>query len=404
MKPVSFFNSLFDCMQKNLTKVLCAFAICAVATSAHCLTIVPTFDSSITNDPNGPAMEAAINAAITVFQTNYVDNLTVNIKFVSDPTVDLGQNQTWGNEYPYTGFLAALQATATTVNDANALSKLTNSTVDPILGGSSIYLTLAQARMLGLDTQTGPDGLDSTVSLNMTIVNLTRSFLVETNYDLQEVAEHEIDEVLGTASSLPDSTNITCMDLFRYDTNLNRSFTTNGDNAYFSVDGTNLWARYNMDPDGDYGDWWSDNLVYWAPPGLTPHPQVQDAFAYPGVFHDLGTNELTALDVVGYTLAAAGSTAPTLSIVSRGAGQITVSWPNSRVIYSLEETTDLNSGVWVLSASGTANPATIQVTAAQKFYRLAQLGGVVAAARPADVPPPATPARLKVHVMRARKT
>jgi hypothetical protein len=402
MEPVSFLKSLFDCMQKTLTKVLCTFAVCAVATSAHCLTIVPTFDSSITSDPNRRAMEAAIHAAITVFQTNYVDNLTVNITFVSDPTVDLGQNLTWGNEYPYTGFLAALQSTATTVNDANALSKLTNSKVDPILGGSSIYLTLAQARMLGLETQTGPDGFDSTISLNMTIVNLTRSFITETNYDLQEVAEHEIDEVLGTASNLLDTTSITCMDLFRYDTNLNRSFTINGDNAYFSVDGTNLWARYNMDPDGDYGDWWSDNLVYWAPPGLTPHPQVQDAFAYPGVFHDLGTNEFTALDVVGYTLTTASS-APTLSIVRSGAGQITVSWPNSRLIYSLEETTDLNSGVWDLSPSGTANPATIHVTAARKFYRLAQLGGVVAAARPVHVPPPATAARLKVHVMRAQK-
>src|SRR5208282_5019504 len=151
-------------MARKSAKLLCAYAICVGAASAHGLTIVPTFDSSITSDPNRRAMEAAIHAAITVFQTNYVDNLTVNITFVSDPTVDLGQNLTWGNEYPHTGFLAALQSTATTVNDANALSKLTNSKVDPILGGSSIYLTLAQARMLGLETQTGPDGFDSTIS------------------------------------------------------------------------------------------------------------------------------------------------------------------------------------------------------------------------------------------------
>ena len=294
----------------------------------------------------------------------------------------------WGNGYPYTGFLAALQSKATSVNDANALSKLTNSAVDPILGGNSVYLTLAHARQLGLDTQAGPDGFDSTISLNMTISNFTRSMIDETNYDLQEVAEHEIDEVLGTASSLPDTTNITCIDLFRYDTNLNRSFTTNGDNAYFSVDGTNLWARYNTNPGGDYGDWWSDNLDFWAPLGVRPHAQVQDAFGAPAIFQDLGTNELTALDVVGYTLASAGLTAPSapkLSIAKSGPGQITVSWPGSGTSYALEETTDLNSRQWALSAGGTVNPATIQLSGTQKFYRLAQQGGVMAAARPAAV-------------------
>jgi hypothetical protein len=388
-----------------LTKFLCALAVCGVGASAHSLTIVPTFDSSITNDPNAPAMEAAINAAIAVFQTNYTDNLTVYVNYVNDPTVNLGESETWGNGYPYAGFLSALQSSATSVNDANALSKLTNSVIDPILGGTSIYLSLAHARLLGLDTNIGPDGFDTTISLNMTRMNFTRSSINATNYDLQEVVEHETDELLGTTSSLPDITNIDAMDLFRYDTNLNRSFTLGGDDAYFSVDGTNLWARYNTDPSGDYGDWWSDHEIFWAPPGLTPRPQVQDAYGDPGTFQDLGTNEFAALDIVGYTLAQVTALGPpTLTLVSSGAGQITLSWPAGAAGFSLEESTDLASGLWEPSASGFANPMVIQATGTEKFYRLSTKPRIiVTAARAVSIPPPRTTAcQLKIHVARLR--
>lgn len=395
-------------MQKRFITLLCTLAVCALGASAYSLTIVPTFDTSITSDPNAVAMEAAINAAISVFQTNYTDNLTAYVKYVSDPTVNLGQSDTWGNLYPYTEFVMALQTRATSVNDANALSHLTNSLVDPLLGGNTIYLTLAHARVLGLDTNIGPDGFDTTISLNMTLMNFNRSSINATNYDLQSVVEHEMDELLGTASSLPDVTNIAPMDLFRYDTNLNRSFTINGDNAYFSVDGTNLWARYNTDPTGDYGDWWSDNDIFWAPPGITPGPQVQDAFADPGTFQDLGTNEFAALDIIGYTLATAAvlppPTRPTLAILSSGPGQVTVSWAASALGFSLEETADLNSGLWIPSLTGAANPAVIQVTDTQKFYRLgSQHVGIVVTARADAASQQMTAYQHKIHVMRPLK-
>jgi hypothetical protein len=66
---------------------------------------------------------------------------------------------------------------------------------------------------------------------------------------------------LRAISQLPTTNEINPADLFRYTTNLVRTFTTTGDNAYFSPDGTNLLARYNMDPGGDYGDWWSVNYL-----------------------------------------------------------------------------------------------------------------------------------------------
>src|ERR1039458_4037932 len=268
-------------MRKFFVRLMSCAAI-GIAVSADALNIIPTFDNSIANDPNGPAMMSAIGAAIQVVQSDIADNVTVSILFTNDPGQGLGASSTWGKTYSYSAYLAALKNRASSVFDTNALSMIPNSTADPVIGGTQIHLTLALARLMGLDSITGPNGFDSTISLNMPIMNLTRPPTVSTNYDLQQVVEHEIDEVLGCSSHLPDFTIICPIDLFRYTTNLARTYTTNGDNAYFSVDGTNLLARFNMQSGGDYSDFWSAYTTNrWAPPGITPHPPVQDAFNTP---------------------------------------------------------------------------------------------------------------------------
>jgi hypothetical protein len=362
-------------MKKNLAKFLSGVAAFGIAMSAWSLTIVPTFDGSITNDPNGAAMTNAINAAIQVLQANIADNFTVYIHYTNDASVGLGQSQTWGGNYSYTQYLAALKNSAADINDTNAISQLPNSTTDPVIGGKKIYLTLALARRMGLDTGEGPDGFDSTVSLNMAFMNFTRPPGDTNKYDLQTTVEHEDDEILGTSSGLPAPSPIWAMDLFRYTTNLARTFTTNGDNAYFSVDGTNLLARFNMDTNGDFGDWWSVNGTNrWAPPGVTPRAQVQDAFGSPGTFQDLGANELAMLDAVGWTLSVTTpQIPPVLNIARSGANQFTLSWTNTAASYVLQERTNLTSGSWVASVSGSTNPAVIVSASGGKFYRLSNV-------------------------------
>ena len=355
-------------MEKALSKILSTVAVCGLATSAWSLTIVPTFDSSITSDPNSAAMIAGINAAIQDFQTNYTDSLTVRIQFVNDTSISLGQSSTWSSDYTYAGYVAAIRSTATSVNDANALGTLPNSATDPVIGNTNIRLTLPLARLTGLDTGYGPDGFDATIRLNMPLMNLTRPPTNSGNYDLIAVAEHEIDEVLGTSSSLPSVSILRPVDLFRYDTNLNRTFTTSGDNAYLSVDGVNLWARYNMNSGGDYADWWSFT-GYWAPNGATPHAQVQDAFGSAGTVQDLGTNEFTTLDIIGYTLAVV-TPPPTLAIVVSGPGQVALSWATNVTGYALQESANLSLGSWVPSATGSTNPAIVMASGTQKYYEL----------------------------------
>ena len=360
-------------MKKTLLKLASIVAACGLATSAYSLTIIPTFDISITTNVNVVAITNAINFSIGTLQSNLTDNSTVKILFVSDESVGLGQSATWESPYTYTDYLAALKSRASSINDSNALSKIPNTAGDPLVNSNDIALKLPLARLMGLDSGYGPDGFDSTISCKMSLMNFTRPPADPNKYDLIGTLEHEIDEVLGFASNLKrgqPTGPIGAADLFRYTTNLVRTWTTNGDDAYFSVDGTNLLARFNQDPDGDYHDWFSSSAL-WAPPGQTPHEQVQDAFGGPGGFQDEGPNELAMLDVIGYTLATTTpQTQPLVQIIRSGVNQFTVSWTNTATGYVLQERTNLLFGDWAFSTTGSTNPAILLTTNIQKFYRL----------------------------------
>jgi hypothetical protein len=287
------------------------------------------------------------------------------------------------------------------------LSKLPNSSTDPVVGGSQIWLTLPQARLLGLDSGYGAGGLDSTISCKMSYMNFTRPPTNPNNYDLPSVLEHEMDEVLGISSDLAFSaTEISPADLFRYTTNLVRTYKTSGDNAYFSADGTNLVARYNNDGYGDYGDWWSYS-AHWSPvTGVTNnYVQVQDAYGRAGSYQDIGVSERTILDVVGWTLAAVSTTNPPLKIVRSGANQFTLSWTNTATGYVLQERTNLALGSWAFSTTGATNPAVLVTTNTQKFYRLYKSGS--SSELPGNGPPIVSAAqgtyRIATHILRPRQ-
>jgi hypothetical protein len=359
-------------MKKVLIKLLFVLAVLGVASSARALTIVPIWDNTIVTNAQAAAITNGIMSAIQTLESSLNDNLTVRILFM-DTNVDLGENDTWYTDIPYSQYLSALQASATSVNDSNALSKLPNSSADPVAGNSNINLQLPLLRLLGFYSGYGPDGNDSTIYLNIPLMNLTRPPTNPNKYDLISVVTHEMDEALGFVSCLAidyPGGPIGPMDLFRYATNttgLTRTWTPSGDNAYFSIDGTNLWARFNQEAGGDYHDWWSYTNL-WAPPGTTPYPQVQDAYATPDSAPNLGSNELAGLDIIGYTLAAP---VPRLSIATSSKNHFTLSWPAASSGYVLEQNSNVLSGTWVESATGSTNPAVIAITNTKEFFRLA---------------------------------
>jgi hypothetical protein len=260
------------------------------------LTITPTFDGSITSDPNAAAIEGVINSAIAKYESQFTDPINVTIKF-QEMTSGLGQSNTTLYKLNYSDVYNALVADQKSTDDGVAVANLPSGSLNPVTGSSTINVKTANIRALGISgTFTPFGGFDGVIGLNTSI-----TFPPGSGYSLMSVAEHEIDEVLGLGSDLPGTgffADPAVEDLFRYDDQGNRSYTTSTTaTAYFSIDKTTRLAQFdNQNDGGDYGDWQSNP----RPSGV--QPQVQDAFATPGASPELGV-ELRALDVIGYDLA-----------------------------------------------------------------------------------------------------
>jgi len=276
------------------------------------LTIHPTFDSSITGNPNSAAIQAMINRAIAIYESLFSDPITIEIRFRYASTAPDGSPLPQGlvsqsDIVLYTGitwntYISALRADARTSNDNTANASL------PVTAlSTNIRPGSANGRSVGLNTppamfadgSVGPGGpYDGIVTLNSTKPFQFSRPVTATNFDAQRMTEHEMDEVIGFGSRLGQSSNdLRPQDLFSWSSAGHRNTTSSG-TRYFSIDGgvTNI-VGFNQDPDGDFGDWLSA-------PCPQAHPYPQNAFSCAGQSSDIAATspEGINLDVIGYDL------------------------------------------------------------------------------------------------------
>ncbi len=276
------------------------------------LVIGPTFDVSITNNPNAAAIEAMINRAIAIYESLFSDPVTVFILFRYSTTRPNGTaigstNQIALSNYviyspSWSTYIGSLRADAKTANDATA-----NASLPPNPLSANIVPSSANGRALGSDTppamfadSTVGDGgpYDGIVTLNsgapFQFVRPPNS----SNYDAQTAVEHEIDEVLGLGSRLnTSSSNVRSQDLFSWSSSGVRNISTSGTRD-FSIDGGNTpIINFNQTANFDFGDWQSE-------PCPQSNPSVQNAFGCHGQAADISQTspEGTNLDVIGYDL------------------------------------------------------------------------------------------------------
>ena len=197
------------------------------------LTIIPTFDCSIRNDPNSMAIQAMIVRAIAIYESLFSDPITIQILFrystggpapSSSPSPSpsacpsatpyppgvLSQSFFVPYDIPWNNFISALRADATTSNDNGANASLPGSALSTNIAPSS-----ANGRALGLNTPPamcadatignctiGNGPYDGIVTLNSAVPFSFSRPLISGSFDAQRSVEHEIDEVIGLGSYL----------------------------------------------------------------------------------------------------------------------------------------------------------------------------------------------------------
>jgi hypothetical protein len=265
----------------------------AASMPAQALVINPTFDTGYNAE-----QKATVLSAISFLQSQVIDNVTFAINF---KTSSSGLGSSFQTMYvsDYSDVVDLLNAHRTSANDYEAMRHVTAGAADPATGKTLVWFTYAQCFALGYNCG---NQLTRDISINLGLVDSNRADgIASDKFDMFAVALHEMDEFLGIGGPATTvgktSAYLGIEDLFRYTSAGVRSYTTAGDDAYFSIDGgATKVARFNQTSGADYADWWSSG----------PHtPSTQDAFGKPGVIINYSAAELTALDVVGWDLATA---------------------------------------------------------------------------------------------------
>src|SRR5262249_38121465 len=290
--------------------------------SGGALVITPMFDSSITGDPNAAAIETMITNAVNVFESQLNDPITVTILFRYATTEPDGTPLPSGAlatstkviyRVPWSAYISALVADATTTNDATANASLPGSPLDTNVDPAS-----ADGRAVGLPTppamfangSVGTGGpYDGIVTLDSGALFAFTRPPTSGPFDAPTATEHEMDEGMGFGAYLnldTGGTDLEPQDLFSWSAPTVRNLLSTG-TRHFSIDGgTTDIVGFNQTSPGDFGDWLSGTC-----PQATPF--VQNAFGCPGQAADVtGTSpEGINLDVIGYDLITTTTTTTT---------------------------------------------------------------------------------------------
>lgn len=279
-----------------------AAALVVAPRPSAALTITPTFTAGFNTafGANAAAAQAAWISAANVFQTNFSDNIHVNITVngVAGTSV-FGQSNTFLRSVSYTNLRNGAIADAKTPDDATAIGAGGSiSVADPVTGTHTWWVTRAQAKALGLLADDLSN--DGTTTFGAGNPFTFSGPIAPGTYDFMGVAAHEITEVMGrlglmaaTIGNSPNSYDLA--DLFTYSGAGTRGGSFGGGcssaNDFFSIDaGTTLLKKEN--------NYCSNNLDVddWAPGTNDSFNQ----FSNSGVVNPVTEVDLRQMDVLGY--------------------------------------------------------------------------------------------------------
>lgn len=289
--------------------------VLAARPASH-FTIVASFDTSVTNSSVATGYTQAVNAAISYFEGEITNPITVDITF-SWGTIDgqpisgpLGESNSIYSPFTYGQVYSAVKGLA----NQSAVQQAAYATLPPSApaGVTNLDVNTAQAAALGLAGNTvngGAIGLGSNYPFFW-----SQSAVEAGAYDAVSTLEHEISEILGRSDEGGAGGSYTLLDFFRYtaldggsadppgsaagwrDEPFEPGYSTNS-YSYFSYNGTTVTLPYDTPTDVGNGA----DIADWAPSVPT------DSFGYgsQGAVAPVSATDLQEMNVLGYSLAAA---------------------------------------------------------------------------------------------------
>ena len=351
-----------------------------------------------TCDPNITTASATacntLNTTIAGLYSSAFTNANAAI-YIKLGSTGAGQSQYIFVSESYNNFRTKLIASGSDANKTTAIAYSVPPT-NPY-GSDSVGLPTALFRALGFSAA-GLTGIESDGTTSCTlgttgcydgVITISDSLslyfrngsITGSQYDFFTIAEHETDEILGTAScAFGDCGSIIFpADLFRYSSDGARSFSSymgtnnpcsssDSTNACFSLDHVHMLQQYNnVDNGQDAGDWVQN----------CGSPLVQDAVICAGTGGvDISpAAEIIVLDVIGYTLvnsSVSGSVTNVSSSTSNGTYGYGASI-SIQIAFS-EAVTVTGTPQLALNSSGTASYSSGSGTSILTFIYVVGLG------------------------------
>ncbi len=188
-----------------------AAAVLAVDVPTNAMTIVPSYQSSVTSLSNASTIETAVGYAIQQIDSLFSDSITININ-VEANTSGLGEsNTTTFTGISYSTLRSDLITSESTATDTSAYATLPMT--NP-LGSGNFAVATSESKAIGLQSFSGVDGT-FTFNSSESYAFSPSDRAVSGEFDFIGIAEHEITEIMGRVSQLGTSSS-SPYDLFRY--------------------------------------------------------------------------------------------------------------------------------------------------------------------------------------------